>query len=406
MKKNLKYLISTIIIILIAGGFGIYSRLSKEEKPEDKKPKTEKVKAIVKVETVLAKKKDLIMEINTTGTAKAIKKVDIAPQVGGDVQRMNVHENSFVKKGEILFTIDDERYQLNLADAQNQLTTAKIEYGIRLKQDKIESKQENATLSEIKEARKELKKSFRTGEISKEEFDQKLLELDVQELFLANNRDKILQNASGLSAAFINYSKAKIDLGNTIVKAPFQGYIANQNLVDNDNVNAGETCMQLVDISTIKMEIPVLESEVGDLKEDRKVTIKFDAYPDKVFTGKIKHISPIVDEQTKTCKVIVHIKNEDLLIKPGMDGDVTIEGKIYKELLLVPKEAVITRDNRKLLFIVEDGKAKWVYIKTGLDNFEMVEIKDKLKVGQEVVITNNYTLAHDASVKVIKRNDY
>jgi RND family efflux transporter MFP subunit len=164
--------------------------------------------------------------------------------------------------------------------------------------------------------------------------------------------------------------------------------------------------MTIVDYNMIEMEIPVLESEVGDLADDRKVEVKFEALKDVVFNGIIETISPIIDQATGTCKVLVDIPNGDLRIKSGMRGNVKIESKIYFDKIIVPNEAILTRDNRKLVFMVQDDKAKWVYVKTGLSNFNYTEIildkKDpKLKLGDNIVVTNNYTLAHDADVKVI-----
>ena len=251
----------------------------------------------------------------------------------------------------------------------------------------------------------QLKEDYKSGKIKLRDYEDKKLKLEVDELFTSSNKDKILKNSTGLTSSYINYKKAKINYDNTFIKAPFSGYIADLKIVNDENIGSSSQICKLVDISTIKMEIPVLESEVSHLIEGRNVDVVFNAFPTETFSGKIKHISPIVDEQNKTCKIIVHIKNNGKnKIKPGMNGNVTIEGEIYKNKLIVPKEAVIVRDNRKLLFIVDEKtkKAKWLYIKTGLENFDFVEVLTELKAGMKVITTNNYTLAHDADVKVVK----
>ena len=398
MKKNIIYITVTIIVAgLIA--WAVYNRLNKKDE-EAVKPVNEKVNSVVKVKTYKAEKKDLSLYINTMGTAKAIKSVAIKSKVSGDIKKLHVHENSYVRKGSKIIEIENEEFTLNLKSSQNELALAQIEYGIRKDQsDPAIKVTGSGSISEIDEKIANLKS--RRNSLPVRKYEEMLMDLETEKLFADKDRKKILRHSTGLSGKYVSYQKAKCDYDNTIIKAPFSGYIANLTITSNENIGIGYQCADLIDISTIKMEIPVLESEVGRLKEGREVTARFTSFPEKEFKGKIKYISPVVDEESKTSKVIVHIRNKKSLIKPGMTAKVTIEGEIYKDRLIVPKEAIIVRDNRKLLFIVEDNKAKWLYVKTGLANFDYVEVLDKLKEGMDVVISNNYTLAHDAQVKII-----
>ena len=415
MKKNWGFIIATVIILIGSFSYLTYNRLSKEDdsKKEKKGSGKSDVKSVVKVKTITASKQDLIVYINTTGTAKAIREVSISPKVVGTVENLKIHENSFVNKNDVLLSLDNDEYLLNLEQAEASLTTAKIDYGIRIKQETgsilgstIKNENKKATHHKFTEAIVKLDADYRAKKINLKEYEDARLKLEIDELFTMSNKDKILKNSTGLTSKYISYKKAKIDYDNTTIKAPFTGYIAGLNIVEAENINSSTQICKLVDIGTIKMEIPVLESEVSHLVEGRNVEVIFNAFPSETFKGKIKHISPVVDEQNKTCKVIVHIKNsgKDSTIKPGMNGNVTIEGEIYKNKLIVPKEAVIVRDNRKLIFIVDEktNKAKWLYIKTGLENFDFVEVLTELEVGMKVIITNNYTLAHDADVKVVE----
>ena len=74
--------------------------------------------------------------------------------------------------------------------------------------------------------------------------------------------------------------------------------------------------------------------------------------------------------------------------------------------LIVPKEAVVMRSGKAVVFTLQDGKAKWNYVAVGKDNGKEVEIKEGVTAGQKVITTNNLQLAHDAPVKeVIKENN-
>jgi multidrug efflux pump subunit AcrA (membrane-fusion protein) len=88
-----------------------------------------------------------------------------------------------------------------------------------------------------------------------------------------------------------------------------------------------------------------------------------------------------------------------------MFSRVSIAGQIYPDRLMVPREAVVTRDGRPVIFKVEGDRAKWVYVQLGLANDSVVEIKridqgGPLDPGTLVVVDNHLTLTHDAKIKV------
>lgn len=406
MKKNIGYIIFTIVLVAGLLSFGVYKRLNKEDKKEDQNKNTAvEKKSIVKVKTITAKKQDLIKYITTTGTAKAIKAVNITSQISGEIEKLFVHESMKVKKGEILFKIKNDRYQLDLDEAKSRLLKAQIEYGIRKKrsQDSLTEPKNQTSSKDFLLAIKKLDQKLKNKQITAKEYDDQRLELEIKELFSSRNRDRILRSASGLTESYIAYKKAKLNYDNTIVKAPFDGYIANLKITEKQNISQGAVLMELLDYSKLKIAVSILENEISQIKKDAKVEINFSSYPQKTFEGKVKYLNPILDENTKTSKAIVEMSNKDLKIIPGMTANIVIDGLTYKDKLIVPKEAIITRDNRKLLFIVENNKAKWLYIETGEENFDYIEVLTKLKEGMQVIISNNYTLAHDANVEIIKK---
>jgi len=402
--KNKIYIGFTIILISVISVILFKPESKKdEEKLKELKNQTESKKSFVKVKTVELKKAPLVMYVNTTGSAKAERTVEVYPQITGFVSKILVAENSFVKKGDILFTIDNEQYELNLESAQDNLLKAKIEYGIR-KNQIVESDQSENMQALDQEIKKldELKKS---GKITSDEYENGKLDLEIEYIFNKGGNIDVLKSSTGLTQAMISYKKAKMDLEYTVVKANLDGYVADLNIVVGQYVNSGTRSMSIVDYENVIMEIPVLESEISQLKVGRQVQVRFEAMKDTVFTGTIKSISPVVDKTTGTGMAQVKIANKNLLVKSGMSGNVRIEGRIYKDRVIVPNEAVLTRDNRKLVFIAREDKAKWVYVNTGLSNPDYTEIilngdDQKIALGDRVIVTNNYTLAHDADIIV------
>jgi multidrug efflux pump subunit AcrA (membrane-fusion protein) len=116
-------------------------------------------------------------------------------------------------------------------------------------------------------------------------------------------------------------------------------------------------------------------------------------------------ISPQFDRASRTCDVLLRLKNVDGKVRPGMFVRAIVAGERFDDRLLVPKEAILTRDGRPLLFKVVDDRARWLYLKLGKENDNVVEVERVLQGGtlgpdDLVVVADHLTLSHDAKVKV------
>jgi RND family efflux transporter MFP subunit len=191
-------------------------------------------------------------------------------------------------------------------------------------------------------------------------------------------------------------------LEKTRIKAPFSGIITNIRVCPQEFIGLGNELFMLVDIHKIKVEAKVLESEIGKIKEGREVDLRFSTYPDEVFEGRVKTINPIVNPRDNTCLVLIDLSNPKEGIKPGMQAEVRITTKIYRNRVLIPQEAVLVRGEKKLAFTVEEGLAKWKYIELGVENGGYVEVLDGIKEGEMVITEGHFTLAHDTRVEVVQ----
>ncbi len=401
--KNKLYIGFTVIIAAVLLVVLMRPSSTKDtEMLDELKGSAEQRRSFVRVRTIELAKAPLIMNISTTGTARAERIVDIMPQSSGFVEKISVKENSYVRRGDILFTIDNEQYDLNYQSAKDNLLKAKIEYGMR--RDQRTDLSQASGREELDRSITELKKKMAAGSISRDQFEDMKLDLEIEYLFSKNGSNEVLKSSTGLTQAMISYRRAALDLENTVVRSRTGGYVSDINISVGQYVGSGTRCLTIVDHSDVIMDIPVLESEISQLSPGRKVQVIFEAMKDTVFTGRIEAVSPVIDRTTGTGTAMVRIPNRGLLIKSGMSGNVNIEGRIYEDRVLVPNEAVLTRDNRRLVFTAEDGKAKWVYVTTGLSNYYFTEIildpNGGLKLGDRIIVTNNYTLSHDADIIV------
>jgi multidrug efflux pump subunit AcrA (membrane-fusion protein) len=163
--------------------------------------------------------------------------------------------------------------------------------------------------------------------------------------------------------------------------------------------------------------VQVLESQIGFLATGRKARVHFAAFPDEEFDGRIQTINPIVDKDTRSARVVVTVANPGGRILPGMYARVLLDARRFADRVIVPRNAILERDRRKLLFVFEPneegatrGLAKWRYVTTGLENETQVEIVENsetemVNAGDIVLTAGHQTLVHDARVRITQRAD-
>jgi len=174
-------------------------------------------------------------------------------------------------------------------------------------------------------------------------------------------------------------------------------------------VRTGDELMTIVDLDPIKVEVQVLESEVGFVSPGRRAAISFAAFPGETFTGTVQTINPVVDEATRTARVTVLVPNPARRILPGMYARVSLEARRFPDRVLVPRTAVLERDvdRRTLVFVNESGVAKWRYVTTGLGNATHVEIVEDgetqgVQPGETVLTDGHFTLTDGARVRIVE----
>jgi RND family efflux transporter MFP subunit len=403
----------TIFLVVILIGVGLFLHISRKGKTASSEDpsvlsssvsnKPEETPLPVKVDSV--RKGELVLKLKSPGEAVTNKRILITAEVQGAVQSLNVEESQRVDKGYVMVKIDDAEYKLTLerheADRLRYLSELLLEEQFADPQDQT-GEDENQDLLESKQEYEKARKLFRQGKISEAEFEDVYQKHELILIRSGEMKEKIRAAAKGLTQAEIQVQKAKIDLEKTNIKAPYSGIITDIRVSPQEQISIGRELFTLVNIDNIQVHAKVLESEIAKMRVGREVDLRFSAYTDRIFKGKVKAISPIVDPEDKTCRVIVDVPNPDEQIKPGMHAEVEIAADIYQNRLIIPQEAILSRGGRKLAFVVEAGLAKWRYIKVGLENEEYAEVLEGLEEEEIVIIEGHFTLAHDARVRIVK----
>jgi RND family efflux transporter MFP subunit len=405
--------ILTIVLIAVLVGLSVYyfvvkkgsdsgeGKASSGEQAQE--TKTSEMPLQVKVEE--AKLGDLIIKLRSPAEAVTDRKIVMKAEVPGVIKNLNVKESKHVRKGDLLVELDDQVYRLSYENAEAARLKAFSEMLVEQRFADMGGGSVGDQSGELSDAKKQFEEAgqqYQKGLISREELDRQSRLYEKALIESGEKKDEVVAAMKGLTQAEISVKIAQLDLEKTKITAPFSGIIADIQASPGEHVSVGRELFTLVNISRIKVHARVLESEIGKMQVGREVDLRFSAYPGKVFKGKVSAISPIVNPEYKTCKVFVDVENPEEELKPGMHAEVEIAAEIHKNKLLVPQDAILTRSQRKLLFVVEDGLAKWRYIEIGLENEEYAEVLDGVKEGEQVIVEGHFTLAHDARVKIVE----
>ncbi len=274
----------------------------------------------VAVEAMPARIGDLVMRISATGQTRALREIVMSTKIGGTIVQLAVGEGQSVGEGDLLLKLDDREYRLALAEAQDRLLGAQVDFGMLQREEKRggeseerkaksvepmpaestaevgeqeERNKRNVRLDELKDAENkflEIREKYEQGQVSEDEFLRAKLKYETAQVLAGKKRDELLAHRTGLTAAELALQRAELNSSYTEIRAPFSGVVADLQVETGQQISAGQECFKLVDLSQMEVEAQVLESEIGLIEEGRKAEVTFPAYPGETFRGRAKSL--------------------------------------------------------------------------------------------------------------------
>ncbi|MFA6770635.1 MAG: efflux RND transporter periplasmic adaptor subunit, partial [Bacteroidales bacterium] len=215
---------------------------------------------------------------------------------------------------------------------------------------------------------------------------------------------RVIKIQSGYNQTVNDLRQAQEDLENTILRAPFSGKIAN---IEGRayEPNSGEFCT-LIDDSKFEVEFSLLESELTFIRTGNTVKVSSFSEPTLFYQGLVTQINPVVDDKGQI-KVMAQVNNSSGKLMEGMNVKVIAQSLLHGHLV-VPKSAVVMRDNFDVLFRLDatTGKAMWTYVNVLMTNTEshsVVANKEKnatLDEGDIIIVAGNLNLADGSNVEI------
>jgi RND family efflux transporter MFP subunit len=360
------------------------------------------------VRVTAVRRSTLIKGIRASGLLRPVRMVELVPRVSGQIVAAYAYEGKEVRKGEVLATIDKSEFRLAFERASSVLLAAQIEYRTLSASpflQRMDTIQARRDLEAAREHFQRVRTAYAAGRIDGPAFDRARRAYEAARAYFSVNREDVIANKSGLALAQEAYARATLELEATEIRAPFAGRIFGWGTAVGMQVRAGQTLCNLADVSRILIDVDVVEAESGKVHRGDSAAISCMAYPAIQFPGIVRTISPVVDVRTRMMRVTVELCGEQpesdahqSLLCPGMFASVLIETQRLARRLLVPREAVLMRDLRQLVFTMEHGRARWRYVETGEENRELVEIRSGIAEGDTVIVDGHHALAHGARV--------
>jgi len=183
-------------------------------------------------------------------------------------------------------------------------------------------------------------------------------------------------------------------------RAPQDGIVTSLNTPQGMFVKPATRIMSLVDLSKVWVQVEVFEQQVGWVKQGQPAEISLSFLPGQTWQGDVVYVYPELDKKTRTLRVRLQFDNPDESLKPNMYVNVKLYSGIKQDALFVPREAIINSGRMtRVLVAKEGGKFYAREVKTGIESGEYTEILDGLQEGEKVVISGQFLIDSEASLK-------
>ena len=320
---------------------------------------------LLPVAAAAARDGDLVLSVATTGQVRSDGEATLKSEVAGTIDQVLVHPGDRVKKGQQLVTFDGRPFDLSVEEAEASVAESDVRYADAIVPDSIVTGRPPSP-------------------------DQR----------------RIALTRSGLQGARVRLARAKLDRERASVTAPFDGMVDRVDVATGERVAAGESITRVVNLDELRIEAAVLEHDLPLIREGGQAIVTSAASPERHVIGRVTAVLPVIDTITRSGRAYVRVPSGGIL-RPGMYADVRMEAQRLTHRRLVPARSIIERDGRPLVFVVKDGRAKWVYVTPGRSNGTETELLPDsttgvipVEPGDQVIVEGHLTLTHDAPVKV------
>src|SRR5438270_9314099 len=420
-------------------------------------------KNVVTVQTGKVYKQDIASVVTASGQIKPKTIVNVGANAMGRIVRLFVKEGEAVKKNQVLAQLENVQSAADVAMTRASLSSSQtdaVAAEAALNTAQAQLKSSTADLARAKLDYDRAQNLYKDKLISKADFDTKQAAYEVADAVHAQDIARVAQSKAQVDSAQGRVGQAKAQLtrvsdvlSKTTYTAPFDGTVTNVPVHEGETVvmgiqnSPGSTLMTVADMSIITAEVQVDETDIVNVKLDQAAEVTIDAIPNQTFKGKVTEIgdNAIIrstgvstsqslsgGQEAKDFKVVITLLDPPPNLRPGLSATAKITTGTAHDALAIPIQALTMRDKNDLdaqknpgksaksapqaatsakkentdiqgVFVINNKKAEFRQVETGLTGTTEIEVKNGLKPGDEI-ITGSYkvlkTIRNGAGVKV------
>jgi RND family efflux transporter MFP subunit len=338
--------------------------------------------APVAVSVAKATRRTVDERVVLTGVIRPRNEVDLFGKMMGRIERVEVDVGARVKAGELLAVIEHrevgwQRQQAvaAAAAAEAQLESARI--GLRASKTQYERL---ATL-------------FKQGAIAQAEFDQAETALRAAESGVKGAQAQVAmsQAAAGLAGEAVR---------NCRIESPIAGTVTKRNVNVGTHASPGAPLFQVQDLDELELQGSVSAEQFAKLRLGQQVVITVDDLRGQEFEGTITTLSPSLDPGTRRAAIEVSVANPEGKLMPNMFAHAAIAVGQRANTLTIPEVAIVTLPTGKVVYVIENGRAKLAHPLFGAADGPMLVVEEGLDDGVEVAVSGQAGLADGTPVRV------
>jgi HlyD family secretion protein len=361
--------------------------------------------------------------VSTNGKVEPVMPRSFRASYPTFVERVSAIEGQQVKKGQILFSLDDTEVQADLAQARADLATQKealvvAKAGGRASQAAkaaADLQKAQASRDQLRRDNETLTKLVAEKAATTEELEQNKLQL-VQAEADVHSAEKVKQTFDqeaqldqGRLALLVDHAQATVrDLEGRIESAhgvaPFDGTLYSLPIHLGDFVKAGDLLAEMADLRQVRIRAFIDEPELGQIAVNQTVEIFWDAHPDRVWNGKTEVLpKQVVTRGTRNVgELLCSVSNDRLDLLPNTTVDVRIHVSERPEALVVPRGAVFIDGDTRYVYRVENNRIHRQVIKVGIANPTKIEVVSGLSQGDVVALPGEVSLKENLSIVPVR----
>jgi RND family efflux transporter MFP subunit len=342
--------------------------------------------------------------LRVTGSLMADEQADVAAEIGGRVIGTPVERGTRVAAGAVLIRISGTEADASLREADANAAQLEARLGLVPGQafdpvrvpDVLNAK---ASLDWAEADFSRIKSLVDQKVVSQAEYDQRLTLVQA-----ARQQYQTALNAAQQSYRSLQAAKARVDLArkssaDTVVRAPFSGIVAERLVSTGDYVTRGMKIATVVRIDPVRVELTVPEQYLSLVTAGQAVRLTVDAYPNDVFTAKVRFVSPALKANQRALTVEAVAQNTDNRLKPGLFVTALLQQASPAPAMLVPASAVETVAGTSRVFVLAGDKVEERIVTIGEKSGDRVELATGVKAGEQVAANPRGKLADGVRVQ-------